>query len=76
MPRGQNLPKVRGTREQLAARFGVRPLEPHEAAKLVWVRAPASTLAEFEALSPTERGRLIERALRTRPDAVPECDAI
>ena len=67
MPRGQNLHKVRGTKAQLAARFGVTPLNPGEVGKLVWVRTSPTVLKAFEALTPEERGRLIECALRNRP---------
>ena len=66
MPRGENLHKVRGTKEELATRFGVEPLERHEAARPLWIRAAKSVLTEFESLPPAERGRLIERALRMR----------
>lgn len=59
MPRGSNLARVRGSKEQLAARFGVRPLKTGEAAWMVWVRAPQDALERFEGMKPEERGRVV-----------------
>lgn len=63
MPRGSNLPQVRGSKEQLAARFGVKPLEPGEGGRMVWIRAPQELLECFEALKPHERGEVVKAAL-------------
>lgn len=74
MPRGSNLARVRGSKEQLAARFGVEPLKPGEAGRMVWVRASAEVLERFERLNPAERGRVVEMGLRVLEgeDATPD----
>lgn len=63
MPRGSNLPQVRGSKEQLAARFGVKPLEPGEVGGPVWVRAPREVFERFETLKPHERGEVVKAGL-------------
>lgn len=63
MPRGSNLDRVRGSKEQLAARFGVTPLRPGEGGREVWVRAPLDVLERFEALPAGQRGAVIRAGL-------------
>lgn len=63
MPRGSNLARVRGSKEQLAARFGVTPLRPGEGGRMVWIRAPQDVLERFEGLRPEQRGRAVALGL-------------
>lgn len=63
MPRGSNLARVRGSKEQLAARFGVTPLRPGEGGRMVWIRAPQDVLERFKGLKPEERGEVVRAGL-------------
>lgn len=63
MPRGENLDKVRGTREELARRLGQEPLGPGEATRLVHIRGEKEVLDLFAALPAKERGRVIRAGL-------------
>ena len=57
------MPKDRGSKEQLAARFGVRPFAPGEGGRTLWIRAPQELLERFEALKPHERGEVVKAGL-------------
>lgn len=63
MPRGENLEKVRGDKETLAQRFGVKPFEDNESGVRVWVRGQKKALRRFQQLTPEERGWVIEVGL-------------
>ena len=63
MPRGENLERDRPPREVLAARFGVKPLEPGEHSGNLRIRASREVWEALARLSPLERGRVVAKGL-------------
>jgi len=63
MPRGQNLDRVRGSKEELAARWGLEVLGPGEAGRRVYIRAPEAVLEALERLPAKQRGEVVRAGL-------------
>jgi len=63
MPRGEHLDRVRGSKEELAARWGLEVLGPGEAGRRVYIRAPEEVLAALEALPAKQRGEVVKAGL-------------